>query len=66
MDRALSIPFWNTVPGAKEATGPDRKPRRAPVFIHDSVTPWGGETMLLSILRRQALDRNKDQDSTKE
>lgn len=41
-------------------TGPDNRKRRAPVFIHDAVTPWGGETLLLSLLRQQALDAQDD------
>ena len=29
---------------------------RAPVFIQDAITPWNGETLLLTLLRAQALE----------
>ena len=32
---------------------------RAPVFIHDAVTPWGHETLLLKLLREQAADQDE-------
>lgn len=35
-------------------TAPERPKRRPPVFIHDAITPWNGETMLLALLRQQA------------
>jgi hypothetical protein len=44
---------------ADTATGKKPVPRHGSVFIQDAVTPWGGETMLLTLLRRQA---EKDQD----
>ena len=49
---------WITVPvsEANTATGPDLKKRPGPIFIHDAVIPWQQETLLLSILRRQAAD----------
>ena len=34
---------------------PPRKRLHGPVFIGDAVTPWAGETLLLSRLRAQAL-----------
>jgi hypothetical protein len=48
--------FWPVLSGApgRATAGPRQEPRRAPVFIHDAVTPWRGETLLLSILRAQA------------
>lgn len=51
--------FWNWG-GAKPAgavRAPERKPARMPVFIQDAVLPWQGETLLLSILRAQALGK---------
>ncbi|MCV6585404.1 MAG: hypothetical protein OIF47_07700 [Marinibacterium sp.] len=30
---------------------PERRPM--PVFIHDAVTPWGDDTVLLALLRAQ-------------
>lgn len=45
---------------AQTATAPERAPRKAPVFIADAVTPFGGETLLLSLLRAQAW-RDEDQ-----
>lgn len=57
MERALRAPFWavaDTTPTDRVVTGPE--PRRgAPVFMTDAVTPWGNETLLLSILRQQAM-----------
>lgn len=44
---------------AKDAAGKKPEPRHGSIFIQDAVTPWGGETMLLSLLRKQA---EKDQD----
>ncbi|WP_171101617.1 MULTISPECIES: hypothetical protein [unclassified Ruegeria] len=60
MDRALTPPFWVPAQKTEAATGPEPKPRRAPVFIHDAVTPWGAETMLLKVLRDQALDQDEE------
>ncbi|WP_170411649.1 hypothetical protein [Ruegeria atlantica] len=59
MDRALPKPFWTLSKDADTATGPEPKPMRAPVFIHDAVTPWGSETMLLKLLREQASDQDE-------
>ncbi|MCL6282343.1 hypothetical protein M3P21_02280 [Ruegeria sp. 2012CJ41-6] len=44
---------------AKDATGKKPAPHHGAIFIQDAVTPWGGETMLLALLRAQA---KKDQD----
>ena len=41
-------------------TGPDLPKRRGPVFIHDAVIPWQGETLLLSLLRAEALAALED------
>lgn len=64
MDLTLPHPFWRISEDAESRTKtkPDPKSRSAPVFINDAVTPWGRETLLLTILRQQAMDR----DSTKE
>lgn len=43
------------------ATGPEPKRRGGPVFIHDAIVPWQGETLLLSMLREQALNAEDDQ-----
>jgi len=59
MDRAFSPPFWAITQDADIETGPPPKPRRAPVFIHDAITPWGHETMLLKLLREQAADQDE-------
>ncbi|AXT27950.1 hypothetical protein D1823_16100 [Ruegeria sp. AD91A] len=59
MDRTL-IPFaWTFSSAAEASTSPERKPMRAPVFIHDAVTPWGDETMLLKLFREQAADQEE-------
>lgn len=59
MDRALSPPVWAIAQDTDTTTGPPPKPRRAPVFIHDAITPWGDETMLLKLLRAQAADQDE-------
>ncbi|NOD63887.1 MULTISPECIES: hypothetical protein [unclassified Ruegeria] len=59
MDRALTPFSWTFARDAEASTGPERKPMRAPVFIHDAVTPWGAETMLLKVLREQAADQEE-------
>ena len=59
MDRALPSPFWTITSDTDTTTGPPPKPRRAPVFIHDAVTPWSDETMLLKLLREQAADQEE-------
>lgn len=41
-------------PAKKEATGPKPVPGKPPVFIMDAVTPIGGETLLLALLRAQS------------
>ncbi len=59
MDRALPPLFWGLAQDTDTETGPPRKPARAPVFIHDAITPWGAETMLLKVLRDQAADHEE-------
>ncbi|WP_170755222.1 hypothetical protein [Ruegeria lacuscaerulensis] len=59
MDRALTPPFWAPSQDADTSTSPERKPLRAPVFIHDAVIPWRDETLLLKLLRDQALDQDE-------
>ena len=56
MDHALTAPFWALNQDAETTQGPERKPLRSSVFIHDAVTPWGRETMLLKLLRDQAVE----------
>lgn len=59
MDRAADIPIWAIGRVNDTTTGPERKPLRSPVFIHDAVTPWGRETLLLALWREQ---QARDQD----
>ncbi|MEX0317973.1 MAG: hypothetical protein AB3N21_08465 [Ruegeria sp.] len=53
MDRALTTSPWGLRQDADTTTGPEPKPLRAPVFIHDAVIPWRGETLLLALWREQ-------------
>jgi hypothetical protein len=46
--------FWRLPERAQSDTAPP-KPPAAPVFIGDAVMPFAGETLLLSLLRAQAL-----------
>ena len=58
---ALTAASWRSAPQSVSDTAPPRR-RHPPVFIHDAVTPWNGETMLLTLLRAQALaDLDEDQ-----
>ncbi|MEX0284262.1 MAG: hypothetical protein AB3N23_06595 [Paracoccaceae bacterium] len=64
---AIAFPLFSG--WAKPAPAQDTRvetappPRRyPPVFIHDAVMPWQGETMLLSLLRAQALDSMQGDD----
>ena len=59
MDRALTPSIWSVPTDAASATGPERKPMRAPVFIQDAVTPLGYETLLLKVLRDQSADQDE-------
>ena len=64
IDTALFLPFRRVARRLPRA-GPVPEPRRAraPVFITDAVTPWRGETLLLSLLRDQARADADDQTS---
>lgn len=59
MDRALIPSIWTLSKDTESTTGPERKPMRAPVFIHDAVTPWGDETLLLKLMRDQAVNQDE-------
>ncbi|WP_058282644.1 hypothetical protein [Ruegeria denitrificans] len=59
MDRTLNPPIWTLSKDTESATGPERKIMRAPVFIHDAVTPWRDETLLLKLMRDQAADQDE-------
>ncbi|WP_424831857.1 hypothetical protein [Ruegeria sp.] len=50
---------WSFSRDAETSTGPEPKPLRAPVFIHDAVIPWRDETLLLKLLRDQAADQDE-------
>ena len=54
MTTATHMGFWAWLAGAEAQTktGPERKARPGPIFIHDAVQTWRGETLLLDILRR--------------
>ncbi|WP_165821481.1 hypothetical protein [Falsiruegeria mediterranea] len=45
--------LWGPFERTKEATGPEPKPRRSSVFIHDAVTPVGDTTLLLALWQHQ-------------
>lgn len=49
------LPLWHRVLSdpSQDATRPGHRRRPAPVFIHDAVTPWRDETVLLKMLREQ-------------
>lgn len=49
---AVTYP-WVSHTADKTAAEPP-KPRRTTVFITDAVQPWGDETLLLMLLRRDA------------
>lgn len=59
MDRALTPPIWAFSQDTDATNGPEPKPMHAPVFIHDAITPWGDETMLLKLWREQAADQEE-------
>ncbi len=62
MESVLKAPFWalpkKTVNAVDTTTKPPAR-RRAPVFIHDAVIPWQGDTLLLAELRRDADDQDE-------
>jgi hypothetical protein len=53
MDRTMTQGLWGPFERTKEATGPEPKPRRSSVFIHDAVTPVGDTTLLLALWQHQ-------------
>lgn len=53
--------FWGAVATAEAQTAPPRR-KPAPLFIGDAVQPFGGETLLLTLLREEAM-RDKDDQS---
>jgi len=54
MIRTLTFPFWRIGARDEKTAYAPPKPKPAPVFIHDAVLPWQGETVLLKLLRDQA------------
>ena len=58
MKTATQSAFWAWFgkPRTDVATGPERKARPGPIFIHDAVVPIRGSTMLLEILRADEPD----------
>lgn len=61
MIRTVTFPFWRARPAPDKVTTAPSKPKPAPVFIHDAVVPWRGETVLLKLLRDQAHREMDDQ-----
>lgn len=53
MITATFAQFWTLPPREKSTPEPPKK-RPGPLFIGDAVQPWGHETMLLTLLRRDA------------
>lgn len=49
--------FW-TQPTQTDTAPAPRKRRPSPVFIGDAVQPWGTETLLLEVLRRDAREQD--------
>lgn len=59
--QTLGGSFWADADAdGNSTTGPERRRMRSPVFIGDALTPWGGETLLLAMLRAQALELEDD------
>ena len=62
MESVLRAPFWalpkTAETSANSTTGPAPR-RRAPIFIHDAIIPWQGETLLLAELRKDAMDQDE-------
>jgi hypothetical protein len=61
MIRTLTFPIWFGRTTAEKTDVSPSKPKPAPVFIHDAVMPWQGETMLLKLLRDQAYRELEDE-----
>lgn len=54
------FPLWTRAADRPADVRPAPPPRRRqPVFIHDAITPWNGETLLLTLLRAQAPDEDQ-------
>lgn len=51
--------FWGAPARDDSAPEPPGK-RPGPIFIGDAVQPWGAETMLLAVMRRDAERCNED------
>lgn len=47
---------------ATDATGGTPRRRSGPVVIQDAVTPWRGETLLLTLWRAEEQRRRQDDD----
>ncbi|MBW4709450.1 hypothetical protein KX928_16790 [Roseobacter sp. YSTF-M11] len=54
---ASSLSFFRLVDARESTVEKPPQPRPSPIFIADAVQPWGRDTMLLSLLRR---DRKTD------
>jgi hypothetical protein len=46
----------------QDTTGGDRALRPGPIFIHDAVIPFRGETLLLALWRAAEARRNRESD----
>jgi len=57
MDRTLKPSLVWPTSQAQDKTAPERKPRRAPVFINDALTQLGDGTLLLALWQQQHADR---------
>lgn len=53
---ATAVSFFWPAADASAATQPEPRRRPSPIFIGDAVQPWGRETLLLAVLRRDAED----------
>ena len=54
----LALPSRPSVPRAR--TAPTPTPRPDPIFIHDAITPYRGETLLSAMLRADLEQAMKD------
>ncbi|WP_300059127.1 hypothetical protein [uncultured Roseobacter sp.] len=54
---ASAVSFFWPLNETQATTQPEEKRRAAPVFIGDAVQPFGQDTLLLAILRRDAEDQ---------
>ena len=53
---------WLAGPAPQARTGPARKPRPAPIFIHDAVVPWKGSTVLCEMMLQDLEDADSPQE----